>query len=63
MSRFKGAKLRSVPLSFATFQMDPFADNGVTELMIEHWSYPPTRGWFKELSGYHDPVLPDVARR
>jgi hypothetical protein len=61
MPRFQFAKLRSVPLALAPTEVDPFADHGVTQLVVQYRRNPFAGAWFEELSrDYHSP-LPDVA--
>ena len=61
MSRLKGAKLSSMPLSLAALKVNPLADNRVTQLMVEHGRYPLTGGWLKEFPSNHYSLTPDVA--
>ena len=42
--------------------MYPLTDNGVTELVVEDGSDPPTRGRLKELPCNDDPLSSNVAR-
>jgi hypothetical protein len=58
--RLKSPKFSSVPLALPTLKVYTISDNGVTQLMVENWRYPPTRGWLKELSRYDYPSPSDV---
>jgi hypothetical protein len=62
MSRLKGTKFGSVPLPLPTLKVYPFANNGVTQLMVENGGYPSTRRWLKELFCDDDPSASDIAR-
>jgi hypothetical protein len=63
MSSLEGSKFGPVPLPLPTLKVYPFANNGVTQLMVENGGYPSTRRWLKELFCDDDPSASDVARR
>lgn len=60
MQCLKLPELRPMPLALASTKVDPLADNGVTQFVVQHSRDPLTRGWFEKFARHNHSPLPDV---
>jgi hypothetical protein len=49
-----------MPLALASTKVDPLADNGVTQFVVQHSRDPLTRGWFEKFARHNHSPLPDI---